>query len=34
MNEEQRRLVMNFIHFIVESGQLSGDDNDFLKAQY
>ncbi len=28
------KAVMDFIHLIVETGQLSGSDNEFLKSMY
>ena len=34
MDEEQLKAIRDFIYFVVESGQLSGDDNDFIKAMY
>ena len=34
MSEEQQKAVRDFIYFVVETGQLSGADNDFLKAMY
>lgn len=34
MTEPEKRLIRDFIYFIVETGQLSGEDNDFIKAMY
>ena len=34
MNEEQLKAIRDYIHFIVETGQLSGEDNVFIKAMY
>ena len=34
MSEEQQEAVSDFIYFVVETGQLCGADNVFLKAMY
>lgn len=34
MSEEQLAAVREYIYFIVETGQLSGSDNEFIKAMY
>ncbi len=34
MSEEQLMAVRKFIHFVVETGELSGGDNDFIRAMY
>lgn len=34
MSEHDKKLIRDFIFFIVETGQLSGGDNDFIKAMY
>ncbi len=34
MSEEQLEAVRDFIHFVTETGEFSGQDNDFLKAMY
>jgi hypothetical protein len=36
MNSIEKELgaVIRFIYFVVETGQLAGKDNDFLKAMY
>ncbi len=32
--EDELKAVRDFIYFVTETGQLSGQDNDFLKAMY
>ena len=34
MNEEQLSAIREFIYFIEQTGELSGMDQDFLKAMY
>ena len=34
MSEDQQNAVREFIYFIQETGQLSGDDMGFLKGSY
>ena len=34
MNKEQLTAVRDFIYFVLETGQLSGEDIVFLKAMY
>ena len=34
MSDDQLEAVRDFIHYITETGQLSGEDNDFVKAMY
>ena len=34
MSEEQLKAIRDFIYFVTETGEFSGQDNDFLKAMY
>ncbi len=34
MSEEQLKAVRDFIYFVTETGEFSGQDNAFLKALY
>ena len=34
MSEEQLKAIRDFIYFVSETGQLSGEDDDFIKAMY
>lgn len=32
--ESEFKILREFVYFIAETGQLSGQDNDFIKAMY